>query len=529
MKFQAYGFPVLMLALAVSEASHAAVTATNDSAATAVNTPVTIDVLANDISTVGQQTLFLDSEGYISGAYGTVTLNPNDNTLTYVPGEGFEGTDTFTYFAVDQEGFAYGGSAVVTVTVSAATTPPAEGSIESFVRGNSNRRTAAMLDDVCAKSTAGGGEGNGLSVELNARCGELLDAAEQNSAALNQMVADIAPEEILVMRSLMAGMIRNHTSRLYQFQDSLRPGSAGEAVTINNSGLMLNSYKGGAAGDEAPRWGVFGSVHTDQAEHDQTDFESGYEYAAYGFTAGVDYRLRPDLHVGGAMNWINYDLDYDSNGGTLDSDLYTFTGYLSWFIDQLSVDAQLGYSAGDFSTERNIKSFGTWATGDTESEQYNLSAQVDYSLAMDAFTARPFLRLDYLSTTIDGYTETGGAGLAMGIEDQDLDQVTASLGVDTTYAISFDWGVLVPGVKLAAVNDTSTDYAPVVFHLLDDASSDGVFSLRPDGEDSMYYQLDLGAVFQLKNGIATFLTVQNTFGYDDLSAYQVVGGFNIEL
>ena len=523
MKRSLHKFPMLALALAVSQASYAAVTAVNDTVNTTPSTSVVINVLANDSSDIPSAPLFVDSEGYTNGLYGTVVLGQN-NELIYTPNEGFIGEDTFTYFASDNSG--YGGTATVTVTVLPAEEPPVEpeASIESQVQGASNKRTASMLDAVCAKANENGG--TGLSQELNASCLTLLDAS---GAELQAMVEDIAPEEILVQRTLMANNLRNFTSRLYQFQDSLRPGGEGEAVTVNSGGMMLNPYKGGAAGDEASRWGVFGSVNFDKAEHDQTDYESGYEYDAYGLTLGLDHALQPELHVGAAVNWLTYDLEYDSNGGTLDSDQFSFTGYMSWFIDKFSVDAQLGYTLGDFTTERNIESFSTVADGDTDSSQYNVSTQVDYSVGFDALTVRPYLRLDYLSTTIDGYTEDGGAGWAMEIGDQELNITETSLGVDTTYAMSFDWGVMVPGLKLAAVSVGSSDYAPVAFHLIGDASSDGEFALQPDSEDSMFYQVDLNAVFQLKNGVASFVSFQSMLGYDDYSAFQVVGGFNIEI
>ncbi|HVL00690.1 MAG TPA: autotransporter domain-containing protein [Dongiaceae bacterium] len=523
MKRSLHSFPMLALALAVSQASYAQVDANNDTATTTAGTSVAIFVLSNDTTTAAPMNIVYDG-AYESAYGGTVVLGQN-NELIYTPAGDFTGEDTFSYSVVDEDGSGYGGSAIVTVTVLDAEEPvDPETSIESQVQGASNKRTARMLDAVCAKADSEGS--SALSPELNASC---LILGEASGAELQEMVEDIAPEEILVQRTLMANTLRSYTSRLYQFQDSLRPGAEGEAVTINGNGMMLNPYKGGAAGDEAQRWGVFGSVNYDKAEHDQTDYESGYEYDAYGLTLGVDHGLRPDLHVGAAINWLTYDLEYDSNGGTLDSDQFSFTGYASWFIDKFSVDTQLGYTVGDFTTERNISTFSTVADGDTDSSQYNFSTQVDYSIGFEALTVRPYVRVDYMSTQIDGYTEDGGAGWAMEIGDQELNVTESSLGVDTTYAMSFDWGVMVPGLKLTAVSVSSSDYSPVAFHLIGDQSIDGQFALQPDSEDSLFYQVDLGSVFQLKNGIATFVNLQSTLGYDDYSAFQIVGGFNIEI
>lgn len=69
-----------------------------DSATTAYNTPVPVNVLANDTDADGDAL----SVGAITGApsYGSAAVNP-DNTITYTPNTGFSGTDRFYYTATD--------------------------------------------------------------------------------------------------------------------------------------------------------------------------------------------------------------------------------------------------------------------------------------------------------------------------------------------------------------------------------------------------------------------------------------------
>ena len=76
--------------------------ANNDTATTDENTPVDINVIANDT----------DSDGTIDPATVVITGNPangaavaNANgTVTYTPDNGFDGTDTFTYTVNDNQG-----------------------------------------------------------------------------------------------------------------------------------------------------------------------------------------------------------------------------------------------------------------------------------------------------------------------------------------------------------------------------------------------------------------------------------------
>jgi hypothetical protein len=85
--------------------------AVDDAAATPVDTPVTVPVLANDSDPNGDP---LTVTNLTQPANGTAQRNPN-NTVTYTPTAGFTGSDTFTYTAND--GQANSNVATVTVTV----------------------------------------------------------------------------------------------------------------------------------------------------------------------------------------------------------------------------------------------------------------------------------------------------------------------------------------------------------------------------------------------------------------------------
>ncbi len=71
--------------------------ALDDVAATAADTAVTLDVLTNDIDLEGDA---LTVTAVTQGAKGSVAVNP-DGTVTYTPGAGFTGNDSFTYTVSD--------------------------------------------------------------------------------------------------------------------------------------------------------------------------------------------------------------------------------------------------------------------------------------------------------------------------------------------------------------------------------------------------------------------------------------------
>ncbi|WP_263146729.1 Ig-like domain-containing protein [Pseudomonas sp. RIT-PI-AD] len=97
--------------------------ANGDRATTLEDTPVVIDVLANDTDVDGDRLSLVAA----NAANGTVTLNA-DGTLTYTPNTNFSGTDTLTYTISDGAGLTASAQVIITV-VPVNDAPTAVGSI----------------------------------------------------------------------------------------------------------------------------------------------------------------------------------------------------------------------------------------------------------------------------------------------------------------------------------------------------------------------------------------------------------------
>ena len=89
-----------------------------DSATTPENTPVTINVLANDSDPEGDPLTVVSTS---SSPRGMTTINPN-GTITFEPRSGFNGITTFSYTVEDPDGNT--GSAQVTVEVTSVNNAP---------------------------------------------------------------------------------------------------------------------------------------------------------------------------------------------------------------------------------------------------------------------------------------------------------------------------------------------------------------------------------------------------------------------
>lgn len=96
----------------------AAPTANNDTATTDEDTPVDVNVLANDVEPDGDT---LNVISVTQGANGAVSINPN-KTVHYAPNLNFFGSDSFTYTIDDGHGAQ--STATVNVTVNAVNDAP---------------------------------------------------------------------------------------------------------------------------------------------------------------------------------------------------------------------------------------------------------------------------------------------------------------------------------------------------------------------------------------------------------------------
>ncbi len=114
--------------------------AQNDSATTTQNTPVVVNVLAND-SDVDGGTLAIIS--FTQGASGSVSNNGN-GTLTYTPNLNFTGADSFAYTITDGQGGTNSASVTLTVNAASGGTPYWTNllvNVEAFIRGGVNADT----------------------------------------------------------------------------------------------------------------------------------------------------------------------------------------------------------------------------------------------------------------------------------------------------------------------------------------------------------------------------------------------------
>ena len=352
---------------------------------------------------------------------------------------------------------------------------------------------------------------------------------------LDVILRSIAPEETASQFRISADSSRQQTSAVNQRLSLLKQGVS----RFSFNGISLSGEpSGGAAGDEAGapgRLGLFASFQSDGADRDTTANETGYEQSGLALTAGADYAYSPKLFVGLAVGLTSSDLDYNERGGTLETDILSFIGFTTWYHQQFSIDLQIGYGAIDYDSRRRIQyvdatgEVDTLATSNTEGGQFILNGQLQYDWYRDALSLSPYLRLDYVASDIDAYGENNAGGLEVEIQDQSFSRLTFTAGVQGSYALNQDWGVLLPTFQSSVLNDTAIDQEDVVGRFAFDPDQSNTFTLIQDEEDALYFQLGVGVIALFPQGFSVFAEYLQTLAYDNVAIYQIQAGFRYEL
>lgn len=393
---------------------------------------------------------------------------------------------------------------------------------------------------------------------LATRCVELVETADPGSVSptLNLggtpdqvpgWLQQIVPEEAEIMGSGSTDTSHDQLANIGSRLQFIRTGTSTLAV----SGIHLtgDSLTGGSAGaDGYSRWGLFVNGSYGSGDKNKTFNEAGFDYDAYGITAGVDYRINEALVAGVAVGFSKSDVDAEENNDSIETDGNSLILYGTWFSGFFYVEGSLTYGTYEHEGERNI-AYGSGdsrivrsAASDTDSDQLAWSAAAGYNNSIDRFNYSLFARAEGIDADIDAYDESGsgnpdaigGNEWAMRVENQEIESLQLILGAQLAYAFSANFGVIQPYVSAEAHHEFEDDERTVRSFYLNDPffiAGDRSFpvELTSDGPDEDFFLVSVGASFVFKGGNQFFVNYDTLLGLDDVDSQAVTIGVRFEL
>lgn len=366
--------------------------------------------------------------------------------------------------------------------------------------------------------------GNRLTDRLQADCNALAGAAFADDSnvrtALGAIVADNAT-------------IPNDRSMAGKGNFFIRQGSSsqgGLGFLYGPDEVLVALQLSGDAMESG--WSAYANARFDTIKRSASSNEDGFQRDGRALTIGVDRRLSASALVGAAVTIGRSDIDFTGGSGSTDTDELGVQVYASWqSATGFYVDSMLAFNRRDHDQVRRINysistssvSQGYDASFDSDDRLLALTA--GFQIQRDAWNFSPYLRLEFVDSETDGYSErsrspdSNGAGWALVVGDQEENFTRASLGLRGNYAISGQNGVYLPFFDLSWINISGVDADPAVVRFLGDRSpSAGLsileFLMPADREDNSFGQLAFGISAQWANGWAGFARYSQHFSED---------------
>lgn len=399
--------------------------------------------------------------------------------------------------------------------------------------------------------------------DLRARCLELVDNAGDHPGevgeALDQMRQDVALAQANAAFVAARAQFDNLKTRIA----ALRSGASGADFSglaiANSSGTMPLSFlpsavvqgedegEGGSAegqelGSGFSKWGFFASGIIGRGSYDGSSVMPEYDYDSNGLTAGVDYRVNDRWIVGASLGWNQQETELTHDEGAVDTDGWSISGYTTWYHDnQWYFDGVLTFGSNDYDLERRIRyslpgSGGTTtvdqvARASTGGDQLSLAVSLGRDFQRGNLSFGPYFRGMFTRVDFDAYEERLGGGLGTGlglaVDERELESMTGVLGGKMTWALSRDWGILMPHAQLEWEHEFEDDPQQLAARFLHDPTRT---MIRAEGDevDTDFFNIGIGLSALFANGRSAFLYYEHLAGSEGLSQDNLSLGVRLE-
>ena len=472
------------------------------------------------------------------------------------------------------------------------------GPLDDFARNNGGSQLqidiAEAIQSICpALIGSFGGLGQVLGSpdspdkDVTLRCNELvhtaIDFADPNTTPSrtlgytesNDLLAalqQVTGEEIAAQNTMTSRASNSQVSNIAARLGSLRLAAAGAGTTgpatalnleVNGveldsmvAGLTNSALGGGASADSGglKRAGFFinGSLNT--GTRDQTFVENGFDFDAFGLTAGFDYAFDTAV-LGVSIGYDQFSADFKKNqlvsGGDVEADGFSVSVFGMKNFDRFFIDGIVSYGQLDYDMDRILEyqsanvdpttcqcpNQNRNIVTKTEGDHLAASFTLGYQSYVNDWLFQPTLGLSFRNYTIDGYAEAdtlANGGMELRYGDQDIDSTRAVLGLQMSKAINREFGVLRPWLGLEWYHEFEDD--PTVLrakYAQEDAlavSSPGLgfggdltnclscFLISSEAPDTDFGVVGVGLSFVFPNFAQLLFYYEGLVGYSNLSS-----------
>ena len=164
----------------------------------------------------------------------------------------------------------------------------------------------------------------------------------------------------------------------------------------------------------------------------------------------------------------------------------------------------------------------------TDGNQLALSIGTGWDKSYGANLIQIYGRLGRFSSSVDPYSETGGAGFAMSIENKDSSETIATAVFKFSRSINTSFGVLVPQIYAEYENALDSEVSRSLSSFVADASGTR-FETLGDTPDETSARLGVAILGSFPDGWTGFISVNKLSGNDYREELRITAGIRVEL
>jgi len=180
-----------------------------------------------------------------------------------------------------------------------------------------------------------------------------------------------------------------------------------------------------------------------------TGLTANNKFVTAGLTAGADLRLSERLIVGAALGYGADRSDIGSNGTRSDATSLSGSLYASLrVLDRVFLDGVLGYGSLGFDNKRWVAGDSALVNGKRSGSYWFGALTASLELRRGNSKLAPYVRADYISASLDGYSEQGPSAQLLTYDAMKVNAMSGAIGLRGSIDIPTSFGTLTPTARV---------------------------------------------------------------------------------
>ncbi len=228
-------------------------------------------------------------------------------------------------------------------------------------------------------------------------------------------------------------------------------------------------------------------------------------------TAGVDYRITPQVSIGGELSGGAASEALDGELRRFHTDSIMGSVFGQYVRGPAYVTGQGGLGVVKFDDIQRMFAIGPATrveNGSVDGETYSVSGSAGYWLGQPTLRAGPFVGLAYEHVHVDHYGEDGSDSTAMMFGEQDRESLISEAGGRIQGAVVLDGFRLRPFAELAYAYDSMARTRDVLAGL---NTMNGVFAIPGFAGDRQWGEAQAGLETELNGGWSAYVSYEGRF------------------